>query len=130
MIAVTRNPTAEWLAGQITEAFPWNSAPKYLIRDNDALRVPEGILVSCLWHWGGFSGECLVQPQDMLVGQAAQPACIDIKASGRPKAIKGDALVASEIEGGRVDQVRAKLTDDQRRNLRITALGPVFKRWR
>ena len=33
--AVTRNPTAEWLARQITEAFPWHSAPKYLIRDND-----------------------------------------------------------------------------------------------
>ena len=32
--AVTRNPTAEWLARQITEAFPWDSAPKYLIRDN------------------------------------------------------------------------------------------------
>jgi hypothetical protein len=34
-IAVTRNPTAEWLAHQITEAFPWDRAPKYLIRDND-----------------------------------------------------------------------------------------------
>src|SRR5271165_3901289 len=34
-IAVTRNPTAEWLARQITEAFPWERAPKYLIRDND-----------------------------------------------------------------------------------------------
>src|SRR5260370_2905606 len=33
--AVTRNPTAEGLARQITEAFPWDSAPKYLIRDND-----------------------------------------------------------------------------------------------
>src|SRR5947208_7042855 len=33
--AVTRHPTAEWLARQITEAFPWDSAPKYLIRDND-----------------------------------------------------------------------------------------------
>jgi len=33
--AATRNPTAEWLARQITEAFPWDSAPKYLIRDND-----------------------------------------------------------------------------------------------
>jgi transposase InsO family protein len=32
---VTRNPTAEWLARQITEAFPWDRAPKYLIRDND-----------------------------------------------------------------------------------------------
>jgi hypothetical protein len=33
--AVTRNPTAEWLARQITEAFPWETAPKYLVRDND-----------------------------------------------------------------------------------------------
>src|SRR5215469_6750978 len=33
--AVTRNPTAEWLARQITEALPWDTAPKYLIRDND-----------------------------------------------------------------------------------------------
>jgi hypothetical protein len=32
---VTRNPTAEWLARQITEAFPWDTTPEYLIRDND-----------------------------------------------------------------------------------------------
>ena len=33
--AVTRHPTAEWLARQITEAFPWAAAPAYLVRDND-----------------------------------------------------------------------------------------------
>jgi transposase InsO family protein len=33
--AVTRHPTGEWLARQISEAFPWDSAPRYLIRDND-----------------------------------------------------------------------------------------------
>jgi transposase InsO family protein len=32
---VIRHPTAEWLARQITEAFPWTSAPAYLVRDND-----------------------------------------------------------------------------------------------
>jgi transposase InsO family protein len=32
---VTRHPTAAWLARQITEAFPWGSAPAYLVRDND-----------------------------------------------------------------------------------------------
>ena len=32
---VARHPTAEWLARQITEAFPWASAPAYLVRDND-----------------------------------------------------------------------------------------------
>src|SRR5258705_12168283 len=34
-INVTTNPTAEWLARQITEAFPWDEAPRYLIRDRD-----------------------------------------------------------------------------------------------
>jgi hypothetical protein len=32
---VTRHPTAEWLARQVTEAFPWATAPAYLVRDND-----------------------------------------------------------------------------------------------
>jgi transposase InsO family protein len=32
---VTRHPTAEWLARQITEAFPWGTAPTYVVRDND-----------------------------------------------------------------------------------------------
>src|SRR5207244_11063589 len=36
-INVTRHPTAEWIAQQITEAFPWNEAPRYLIRDQDAI---------------------------------------------------------------------------------------------
>ena len=34
-INVTTHPTAEWIAHQITEAFPWNKAPRYLIRDRD-----------------------------------------------------------------------------------------------
>ena len=33
---VTANPTAEWIAHQLTEAFPWEDAPAYLIRDRDA----------------------------------------------------------------------------------------------
>jgi transposase InsO family protein len=33
---VTRYPTAGWLARQVTDAFPWNTAPGYLLRDNDA----------------------------------------------------------------------------------------------
>ena len=34
-INVTTNPTAEWIARQLTEAFPWNEAPRHLIRDRD-----------------------------------------------------------------------------------------------
>src|SRR6266436_8517167 len=32
---VTSNPTAEWISRQITEAFPWDHEPEYLIRDRD-----------------------------------------------------------------------------------------------
>jgi transposase InsO family protein len=34
-IGVTTNPTAGWRARQISEAFPWDTAPQYFIRDND-----------------------------------------------------------------------------------------------
>jgi hypothetical protein len=36
-INVTANPTAEWIGRQITEAFPWNEAPRYMIRDRDRI---------------------------------------------------------------------------------------------
>src|SRR5260221_5064064 len=32
---VTTNPPAEWISRQIIEAFPWDSSPRYLIRDRD-----------------------------------------------------------------------------------------------
>jgi putative transposase len=35
--AVTAHPTAEWTAQQLREAFPWDSAPRYLLRDRDRL---------------------------------------------------------------------------------------------
>jgi hypothetical protein len=42
-INVTRHPTDEWVAQQITEAFPWNEASRYLIRDQDAIFGAAGI---------------------------------------------------------------------------------------
>jgi transposase InsO family protein len=36
-INVTTNPTAEWIARQITEALPWDGAPRYMIRDRDRI---------------------------------------------------------------------------------------------
>src|SRR5476649_2566644 len=36
-INVTANPTAEWIARQITESFPWNEAPRYMLRDRDRI---------------------------------------------------------------------------------------------
>jgi hypothetical protein len=36
-VNVTGHPTAEWVAPQIMDAFPWDSAPLYMIRDRDAI---------------------------------------------------------------------------------------------
>jgi transposase InsO family protein len=36
-INVTTKPTAEWVARQITEAFPWDGVPRYMIRDRDRI---------------------------------------------------------------------------------------------
>ena len=33
--AVTEHPTAAWLSRQVTEAFPWDTAPRYPLRDRD-----------------------------------------------------------------------------------------------
>jgi transposase InsO family protein len=35
-LSVTDHPTAQWIARQITEAFPWDETPTHLIRDRDA----------------------------------------------------------------------------------------------
>ena len=32
---VTEHPTAAWTAQQVIEAFPWDEAPRYLLRDRD-----------------------------------------------------------------------------------------------
>lgn len=32
----TYHPTAEWIANQVSQAFPWETAPQYLVRDRDA----------------------------------------------------------------------------------------------
>jgi transposase InsO family protein len=34
---VTGAPTAHWTAQQLVEAFPWETAPRYLLRDHDAV---------------------------------------------------------------------------------------------
>ena len=38
---VTAHPTAEWTAQQLREAFPWETAPRYLLRDRDTIFGPD-----------------------------------------------------------------------------------------
>jgi hypothetical protein len=34
-LSATSHPTADWIARQITDVFPWDEAPEYMIRDRD-----------------------------------------------------------------------------------------------
>jgi putative transposase len=36
-VGVTAHPTAAWTAQQLREAFPWETAPRYLLRDRDGI---------------------------------------------------------------------------------------------
>jgi hypothetical protein len=58
---VTEHPTAQWTAQQMVEAFPWDPAPKYVVRDRDQIygetfrrRVKslgmEEVLIACAYH--------------------------------------------------------------------------------
>ena len=55
-INVTANPTAEWVARQITEAFPWDGAPRYMIRGRDRIY---GAIVTRRVHLGVMGGSLL-----------------------------------------------------------------------
>src|ERR1700759_488118 len=51
-INVTTNPTAEWVARQITEAFPWDMAPGYMIRDRIGSTAPSSHADCVPWAFG------------------------------------------------------------------------------
>src|SRR5215813_6949223 len=50
--AVTRHPTEEWLAQQIVEPFPWDTAPTYLVRENDGAMGQLSHVESGRWGFG------------------------------------------------------------------------------
>jgi transposase InsO family protein len=57
--AVTTNPTAEWTARQLLQAFPWDKAPRYLLRDRDSAY---GLEFADMAKWMGIH-EVLTAPQ-------------------------------------------------------------------
>jgi hypothetical protein len=54
--AVTAHLTAEWTAHQLREAFPWDSAPQYLLRDRDRIFGHE--FVEQVKAMGSFPSPC------------------------------------------------------------------------
>ena len=57
--AVTEHPTAEWTARQLLQAFPWDSGPRYLLRDRDGIYGEKFCEVA---NWLGIR-EVLTAPQ-------------------------------------------------------------------
>src|SRR5437016_2198096 len=61
-LGVTAHPTAEWIARQLTEAYGWQQAPRYIVRDRDCVygnafagvfvRWASGIVRSHRYHHG------------------------------------------------------------------------------
>ncbi len=59
-INVTAHPTAEWIARQVTEAFPWDRAPKYLIVI--ATVRTARLLSGAFMQWGYVTGRLPLDP--------------------------------------------------------------------
>ena len=77
--AVTRNPSAEWLAQQMAEAFPWNTAPTYLVHDNDRAypaNVGHLLGVGRTAHWQDANR--------MAIGNHALHPVLSFRAEARP----------------------------------------------
>jgi hypothetical protein len=51
---ITADPTAEWTAQQIREAFPWETAPRFLLRDWDGVYSPETLCRSILLSYVAY----------------------------------------------------------------------------
>src|SRR5919106_91320 len=57
---VTAHPTAEWTAQQLREAFPWETAPRYLLRDRDRIFGKDFVdQVKSIRHQTGAFGAAL-----------------------------------------------------------------------
>ena len=54
-INVTTNPTAEWIARQLTEAFPWDEAPRYLARRIRAMGIRDKPIAPASPWQNGFA---------------------------------------------------------------------------
>jgi hypothetical protein len=122
-INVTATPTAEWVARQITEAFPWNEAPRYMIRDRDprsASSDPDPQVDIGILQRLGF-----VQPGKMLGDQFGWPEAwipepgtrlfflVDLRDRQRPRAV---FLVS--------DPVRAQAEGQPNTTASLACFGP------
>ena len=63
-VNVTDAPTARWTAQQLVEAFPWDTAPRYLLRDRDA--VYGAAFSSRVRPWGSMRSRWPLGPRGRI----------------------------------------------------------------
>jgi hypothetical protein len=87
---VTAHPTAEWTAQQLRNAFPWDTAARYLLRDRDRIfgddfmkqvRVIGSIRRECLDHMIVFNEASLYQHVKMFVSYYHQTRTLSLAKS-------------------------------------------------
>jgi len=86
-------------------------------------------MVSYSWHWGRFSSESLVEKESIFPAHDGKLGRINVRISAGPDLSEVDSLIPVKVDDRRVKQVRAKVTDDQRRNAHIAIFGADFIRW-
>jgi putative transposase len=76
---VTEHPTEEWTMQQMREAFPWDQAPRYVLRDRDAIYGKDFAAMTrslCM-------EEVLTAPRSLLAKDAPEPRAVKPQAQGR-----------------------------------------------
>jgi hypothetical protein len=103
--AVTEHPTAAWLSRQVTEAFPWDSAPRYLLRPRRIVWIRVSQPSQSNGHHGGNHGgtltvaECLRRTCDRFYpSRMSRPPCDLQRTSFAPR----PRMSITTIEPGRI----------------------------
>ena len=118
-INVTTNPTAEWVARQITETFPWDMAPRYMIRDRDRIY---GIVVTRRLRAMGIRDKPTAPASpwqngfaERLIGSIRRD-CLD------------HVIVLGEAHLRRILKSYARYYNETRTHLALGKDAPVFRR--
>jgi hypothetical protein len=69
-LGVTAHPNAEWISCQITEAFGWEQAPRYIVRDRDGVYGE-------VFNWRVRTIIIFGPYQHGMIRAAPTPACAD-----------------------------------------------------
>jgi len=115
---VTRRPPAEGLARQITEAFPWASAPAYLVRDND--RVYGQVFTSRVRAMG-------IRDRPILPRSPWQNGCADRLIGTVRRECLGRILIFGEAHLRRVPASYAAYYNQARTHLPLQKDAPLHR---